>query len=280
MAREARLASRRRRALQRTDRRALEPARDARTRRRARRTRDRVRLQIRRARIDETALLDAVATGFGGAWPFKFARALEDAPGGVHVATRDGAHCAFAAHDGNNRGLGWFGPTGTWPGHRGKGLGEALLLACLVDVARDHERCEIRVDRPEALLRKSGRDRRRATLCRDDRSHHSEQPFGCVRLRMVGPDPEPRDTRSTARRSSSRGCANSLGYARHEHRRHVDVVAAIDRRLVIGRREPLRLVGDRRQESEIGVQPRGRAHSRSSNAETCAPSQSTFSKCG
>ena len=50
---------------------------------------------------------------------------------------------AFAAHDGNNRGLGWFGPTGTWPAHRGKGLGEALLMACLVDVGAERSRCEV-----------------------------------------------------------------------------------------------------------------------------------------
>jgi mycothiol synthase len=99
--------------------------------------------EIRRAHAGETALLDAVATGFGGAWPFELARSLEHSPAGVHVALQAGAYCAFAAHDGNNRGLGWFGPTGTWPEHRGKGLGEALLVACLVDVARDHDRCEV-----------------------------------------------------------------------------------------------------------------------------------------
>ncbi len=97
---------------------------------------------VRRARVDETALVDAVAKEFGGAWPFELAAALQD-PVGVHVALHEGAYCAFAAHDGNNRGLGWFGPTGTWPAHRGKGLGEALLLACLVDVAEHHERCEV-----------------------------------------------------------------------------------------------------------------------------------------
>jgi hypothetical protein len=42
---------------------------------------------------------------------------------------------AFAAHDGNNAGLGWFGPAGTLPAHRGRGLGAALLLQCLLDVA-------------------------------------------------------------------------------------------------------------------------------------------------
>lgn len=99
--------------------------------------------EIRRASSDERALLDAVAGEFGGAWPFELERALGHEPAGVHVATRDGAYCAFAAHDGNNRGLGWFGPTGTWPAHRGKGLGEAVLLACLVDVGTEHGRCEV-----------------------------------------------------------------------------------------------------------------------------------------
>ncbi len=99
--------------------------------------------ELRRARPGEQALLDAVAAEFGGAWPFELARALELATPGVHVALHAGTYCAFAAHDGNNRGLGWFGPTGTWPAHRGQGLGEALLLACLVDVAAAHDRCEV-----------------------------------------------------------------------------------------------------------------------------------------
>jgi mycothiol synthase len=99
--------------------------------------------EIRRAHPGERGLLDAVRAEFGGAWPFELERALGFEPSGVHVALHDGAYCAFAAHDGNNRGLGWFGPTGTWPAHRGKGLGEVLLLACLVDVADHHPRCEV-----------------------------------------------------------------------------------------------------------------------------------------
>jgi GNAT superfamily N-acetyltransferase len=99
--------------------------------------------RIRRAARDETALLDAVDREFGGAWRFELSRALAVDPPAVHVATRDGVYAGFAGHDGNNRGLGWFGPTGIWPAHRGHHLGEALLLACLIDVAHHHPQCEV-----------------------------------------------------------------------------------------------------------------------------------------
>jgi len=126
--------------------------------------------EVRRARADEHALLDAVRTEFGGAWPWELERALGHDPAGVHVALAGGEYCAFAAHDGNNRGLGWFGPTGTWPAHRGKGLGEALLLACLVDVGREHGRCEVAWIGPRPFYEKVAgivEDRRFILLARD-----------------------------------------------------------------------------------------------------------------
>jgi mycothiol synthase len=94
--------------------------------------------QVRRARpADRAALLATVELAFGRAWPFEVERALGHRPAGVHLALADqgGEVAAFAAHDGNNRGLGWFGPAGTLEPHRGRGLGEALLVACLFDVA-------------------------------------------------------------------------------------------------------------------------------------------------
>ena len=93
--------------------------------------------RIARARAaDRTALCAAIADGFSAGWAFEVGQALRLDPPAVHIAT-DGAGqlAAFAAHDGNNRGLGWFGPAGTFESHRKKGLGEALLLACLLDVA-------------------------------------------------------------------------------------------------------------------------------------------------
>jgi mannose-1-phosphate guanylyltransferase len=122
---------------------------------------------VRRAHRDEPALLAAIAAEFGGAWPFEVARALTAAPGapGVHVALApDGSYAGFAAHDGNNAGLGWFGPAGTWPAHRGRGLGEALLLACLRRRGRPPPALRGGVDRPARLLRSSRRHRRRAPV--------------------------------------------------------------------------------------------------------------------
>lgn len=99
--------------------------------------------ELRRARRDQAdgPALHALAASFSPAWAFEVARALDEGDAGslpgVHVAMhRDsGAMAAFAARDGNNRGLGWFGPAGTLDAHRGRGLGAALLLACLADVA-------------------------------------------------------------------------------------------------------------------------------------------------
>ena len=84
---------------------------------------------------DRPALLDFVERAFGRAWAFEVSRALENDPPAVHVARTGGAIVAFAVHDGNNRGLGWFGPAGTHEAHRERGLGQALLVPCLIDVA-------------------------------------------------------------------------------------------------------------------------------------------------
>jgi GNAT superfamily N-acetyltransferase len=94
--------------------------------------------RVRRAeRGRDAAALADLAGSFSPAWAFEAERALALPVPGVHVAeVRDtGKLAAFAVHDGNNAGLGWFGPTGTRPEHRGKGIGAGLLLACLRDVA-------------------------------------------------------------------------------------------------------------------------------------------------
>jgi GNAT superfamily N-acetyltransferase len=128
-----------------------------------------------------------VSIGFGGAWPFEIERAATRTPCGLFVAERDGRIAAFAAHDGNNRGLGWFGPAGTWPEHRGQGLGEALLIACLVDVAAHQARSEIAWIGPrEFYTRALGplATRKFAVLTRDAPAPPRDAAAGDARARL------------------------------------------------------------------------------------------------
>jgi len=79
-------------------------------------------------------LLGWIAKAFAPVWAHETARAMDGPRAAVHVALQNNLPVAFAAADGNNQGLGWFGPAGTDEAHRGRGLGEALLIACLLDV--------------------------------------------------------------------------------------------------------------------------------------------------
>ena len=92
---------------------------------------------VRRVQRRERDLLLKVASEtFAPAWAFELGRAMDLEPPAVFGAfTAEGGQLvAFAAHDANNTGLGWFGPAGTLTTHRGHKLGEALLVACLIDV--------------------------------------------------------------------------------------------------------------------------------------------------
>jgi GNAT superfamily N-acetyltransferase len=94
--------------------------------------------ELRRARREDAPALLELAGEFLPSWAFEAEAALlQNDPPAVHVAVQreSGRLAAFAAHDGNNRGLGWFGPAGARPEYRGKGLGAALLVRCLLDVA-------------------------------------------------------------------------------------------------------------------------------------------------
>ncbi|MBT8494609.1 MAG: GNAT family N-acetyltransferase [Deltaproteobacteria bacterium] len=97
-------------------------------------------------RIEPTergALVARIARTLSPAWAAEVDRAAH-APSGLWIASTDDALVGFAAHDGNNRGLGWFGPAWTDEAHRGHGIGAALVLACLRDVAdAGHLQCTI-----------------------------------------------------------------------------------------------------------------------------------------
>jgi len=76
-------------------------------------------------------VLDFIERQFGRIWRFEAARAPL-----LFYAEHGGEIAGFAAHDANNRGLGWFGPTGVDKALRGRGIGGRLLLASLADLRR------------------------------------------------------------------------------------------------------------------------------------------------
>lgn len=74
-------------------------------------------------------VLQFIRKEFGEIWRFEAANAAA-----LHYVEHDGDVAGFAAHSGNNRGLGFFGPTGVDKRLRGRGYGRELLLASLADM--------------------------------------------------------------------------------------------------------------------------------------------------
>jgi mycothiol synthase len=99
----------------------------------------------RRARPDERdRVLAFIERQFGRIWRFETAPAFDADPPAIFVVEEHGEIAGFAAHDANNRGLGFFGPTGVDASLRGRGHGRRLLLASLADLrARGHTRAII-----------------------------------------------------------------------------------------------------------------------------------------
>ncbi|MBK9072121.1 MAG: GNAT family N-acetyltransferase [Myxococcales bacterium] len=77
------------------------------------------------------AALPIIRGEFSHAWAHECARAKA-----LWLArTTAGDIVGFAATGGNNAALNWFGPTGTLPAHRGRGIATALLLAAVRKLA-------------------------------------------------------------------------------------------------------------------------------------------------
>ena len=93
--------------------------------------------RIERARAVDSAAVEQLLGAHWPSWQDEVASSLSREPPALFLAWDDQDRvAAFSAHDGNNRGTGWFGPMGTDPGHRGRGLGRALLLRSLEDFRR------------------------------------------------------------------------------------------------------------------------------------------------
>lgn len=75
------------------------------------------------------AVLDFIKREFGNIWHFEAQKART-----LHYIEHNNEIAGFAANDANNRGLGFFGPTGVARHLRGHGYGARLLLASLADM--------------------------------------------------------------------------------------------------------------------------------------------------
>ena len=83
---------------------------------------------------DAGAVLELCAGEFGGTtWVAEAGRGIEHGACHAAVETATGRLAAFACHSVNR--AGWFGPTGTDPAFRRRGVGAALLSACATDLA-------------------------------------------------------------------------------------------------------------------------------------------------
>ncbi len=91
-------------------------------------------IEVRRARPDEKqAVLDFIKDEWL-LWSNEVEMAFKDEQPSIHIALLNGEVKAFSAHNANNKGTGWFGPMGTHPDLRGKGMGAILLKRCLQDM--------------------------------------------------------------------------------------------------------------------------------------------------
>ena len=85
---------------------------------------------VRRAIPPERqVILDWVGAQFSAGWASEASVALSSLPVTCWVAVKDGELLGFACHDATAKGF--FGPTGVLESARGRGIGEALLIATL-----------------------------------------------------------------------------------------------------------------------------------------------------
>src|SRR5690349_20716858 len=90
-------------------------------------------IAVRRAMPAEKLLtLDFIKTNFHDDWVSETDVAFSHTPIGCFLAVQERRLLGFGCDDASNRGF--FGPTGVLESERGKGIGRALLLACLHDM--------------------------------------------------------------------------------------------------------------------------------------------------
>ncbi|HOE12972.1 MAG TPA: GNAT family N-acetyltransferase [bacterium] len=91
-------------------------------------------LAVRRiTEADQDSLFEMVAKHWPS-WRYECENGIKNDPPSVHIALDEDRVVAFSVYEGNNKGIGWFGPMGTDPEYRGCKIGEILLKRCLADI--------------------------------------------------------------------------------------------------------------------------------------------------
>lgn len=100
-------------------------------------------IEIRRAIMGDYDEIMGFLQRHWSAWIPEVQRELLNYPVSLHLALRQDRVVGFAGFDGNNLNTGWFGPMGTEPSLRGKGIGGVLLRRCLGDLKSQGRRLAI-----------------------------------------------------------------------------------------------------------------------------------------
>jgi len=88
------------------------------------------RYRVRRAQPFEiTPVCRFVRETFGVGWADEISVGFANKPVSVYIATSEGRVVGFGAYECTRKAF--FGPTGVAAEHRGRGLGRALLIACM-----------------------------------------------------------------------------------------------------------------------------------------------------
>lgn len=98
---------------------------------------------IRRASQTDWPLVEQLISQHFKAWLTEIETTYQNDPISLHIAEYKGQIEAFSAYDSNNLNTGWFGPMGTNPILRGKGIGGILLKRCLDDMKKQGHKISI-----------------------------------------------------------------------------------------------------------------------------------------
>lgn len=101
-------------------------------------------IDVRRAEPkDEPAVMALLERHWPG-WQYEVGNTFRNMPVTTFAAWDGERVVGFSSYEGNNRGTGWFGPMGTDPDYRARGIGEICCLLCLEGLrAQGHRRAVI-----------------------------------------------------------------------------------------------------------------------------------------